>query len=114
MVEAIASLIESRAWKALEVHAAVNRNLHLRDIFAQDPKRGVRLKVEAVGIYLDYSKNRIIDETVALLLQLAVESSLHSRIDAMFRGERSTSRRSGQFCMFPCALLKRRRSSPRE
>jgi glucose-6-phosphate isomerase len=56
MVEAIASLIESRAWKALEVHAAVNRNLHLRDIFAQDPKRGVRLKVEAVGIYLDYSK----------------------------------------------------------
>jgi glucose-6-phosphate isomerase len=88
MVEAIASLIESRAWKVLEVHAAVNRNLHLRDIFAQDPKRGVRLKVEAVGIYLDYSKNRIIDETVALLLQLAVESSLHPRIDAMFRGEK--------------------------
>jgi glucose-6-phosphate isomerase len=88
MTEAITSLIEGAAWKALGAHAAANRNLHLRELFAQDPMRGKRLKVEAAGIYLDYSKNRITDETVALLLQLAVESGLRSRIDAMFRGER--------------------------
>jgi glucose-6-phosphate isomerase len=88
MTEAITSPVESAAWKALEAHAATNRALHLRDLFAQDPTRGERLKVEASGIYLDYSKNRITDETVALLLQLARESGLRSRIDAMFRGEK--------------------------
>jgi glucose-6-phosphate isomerase len=88
MTEALTSLIESAAWKALEAHAATNRTLSLRDLFGQDPTRGERLKVEAAGIYLDYSKNRITDETVALLLQLAVESGLRSRIDAMFRGEK--------------------------
>jgi glucose-6-phosphate isomerase len=82
------SLIESGAWKALEAHAVTNRTLHLRDLFAQDPTRGERLKLEAAGIYFDYSKNRITDETVALLLQLAAESGLRSRIDAMFRGEK--------------------------
>jgi glucose-6-phosphate isomerase len=88
MTEAIPRLTESSAWKALEVHAATNRALHLRDLFAQDPTRGERFKGEAAGIYLDYSKNRITEETVALLLQLAGESGLRSRIDAMFRGEK--------------------------
>ncbi len=88
MTEAMRSLIESNPWKALEAHAAKIRNLHLRYLFAQDQARGERLKVEAAGIYLDYSKNRITDETVTLLLQLAEESGLRSRIDAMFRGEK--------------------------
>jgi glucose-6-phosphate isomerase len=64
------------------------RELHLRNLFAEDPQRGERLTAEAVGIYLDYSKNRITDETVRLLLQLAEESGLRARIDAMFRGEK--------------------------
>ena len=64
------------------------RPLHLRQLFADDPKRGERLTLEAAGIYLDYSKNRITDETVALLVQLAEESGLRARIDAMFRGEK--------------------------
>src|ERR1035441_6223217 len=88
MTEAMASLIGTGAWKALEAHAAANRNLDLRALFAQDPMRGERLKAEAAGIYLDYSKNRISDQTIALLLQLAEESGLRSRIDAMFRGEK--------------------------
>ena len=76
MTEAITSLVESAAWKALEAHAATSRTLHLRDLFAQDPTRGERLQVEAAGIYFDYSKNRITDDTVKLLLQLAEESGL--------------------------------------
>ena len=88
MTEVTKSLIESAAWKALEAHAATNRTLLLRDLFAQDPKRGERLTVEAAGIYFDYSKNRITDQTIQLLLQLAGESGLRSRIDAMFRGEK--------------------------
>jgi len=88
MTEALTSPIESAAWKVLEAHAATNRTLSLRDLVGQDPTRGERLKVEAAGIYLDYSKNRITDETVGLLLQLAEESGLRLRIDAMFRGEK--------------------------
>ena len=88
MTKGIASLIEGETWKALETHAAKNRSLHLRDLFAQDPTRGERLKVEAAGIYLDYSKNRITDETVKLLLQLAEDSGLRQRTDAMFRGDK--------------------------
>jgi glucose-6-phosphate isomerase len=88
MTEASTSLIGSKAWKALEAHAATNFTLSLKDLFAHDPARGERLKIEAAGIYLDYSKNRITDETVKLLLQLAEESGLRSRIDAMFRGEK--------------------------
>jgi glucose-6-phosphate isomerase len=88
MTEAVPSLTESSAWKALEAHAATNRSRNLRDLFAQDPTRGERFKVEASGIYFDYSKNRITAETVKLLLQLAEESGLRSRIDAMFRGEK--------------------------
>ncbi|HSZ63006.1 MAG TPA: glucose-6-phosphate isomerase [Terriglobales bacterium] len=76
------------AWKALENHSRKTRNLHLRNLFASDPTRGQRMAAEAVGIYFDYSKNRITDQTVRLLLELAEQSGLHPRIDAMFRGEK--------------------------
>src|SRR5215468_5490024 len=76
------------AWKALEAHHRTVRELHLRNLFADDPKRGERMTAEAVGIYLDYSKNRITDETLKLLVQLAEESGLRARIDAMFRGDK--------------------------
>src|SRR5260370_22192666 len=76
------------AWKALTAHHDTIRHLHLRRLFADDPKRGERMTAEAVGLYLDYSKNRITDETLKLLLQLAEESGLRERIDAMFRGEK--------------------------
>ena len=76
------------AWKALESHAQQIKPLHLRKLFADDPKRGERFTLEAIGLYLDYSKNRIIDETLKLLLQLADQSGLRARIDAMFRGDK--------------------------
>ena len=88
MTTRIAPLTQLAAWKALEAHYSKVRELHLRTLFADDPKRGERMTVEAVGIYFDYSKNRITDETVRLLLQLAEESGLRSRIDAMFREEK--------------------------
>jgi glucose-6-phosphate isomerase len=76
------------AWQALERHHVEIENVHLRDLFARDPGRGERLAAEGAGLYLDYSKNRITDETIALLLQLAQESGLHERTEAMFRGDR--------------------------
>jgi len=76
------------AWKALQTHCEKVRELHLRTLFADDPARGERLTAEAAGVYLDYSKNRITDETLKFLLQLADESGLRDRIDAMFRGEK--------------------------
>jgi glucose-6-phosphate isomerase len=88
MTETVAPLTQRAAWKDLEAHYKKIRKLHLRKLFAKDPQRGERLTAEAVGIYLDYSKNRITDETVKLLLQLADESGLRSRIDAMFQGEK--------------------------
>jgi len=84
----LAPVTERRAWKALEVHFQHLKRLHLRDLFANDPHRGERLTVEAVGVHLDYSKNRITDETLRLLVQLAEESGLRTRIDAMFQGEK--------------------------
>src|SRR3989441_8916904 len=84
----IEPLTKRKAWKALQTHYKKVRELHLRNLFADDPKRGERLTAEAVGLFLDYSKNRITDETVKLLLQLAEQSGLQSRIDAMFRGEK--------------------------
>ena len=81
-------LTKRKAWKALQAHYKTVRGIHLRTLFADDPARGERLAVEAVGIFLDYSKNRVTDETIQLLLQLAEESGLRSRIDAMFRGEK--------------------------
>src|SRR5258708_25006977 len=76
------------AWKALTAHHDTIGQLHLRRLFADDPARGERMTAEAVGLYLDYSKNRVTDETVALLLRLAEESGLRARIDAMFRGDK--------------------------
>ncbi len=81
-------LNERREWRALEEHYQKTRHLHLRDLFATDPKRGERLTAEAVGLYLDYSKHRITDDTLDLLVQLAESSGLRDRIDAMFRGDK--------------------------
>jgi len=77
-----------KAWKALRLHFAKVRTLHLKDLFSEDPKRSERMTVEAVGLFLDYSKNRITDETLQLLLQLAEETELRARIEAMFNGEK--------------------------
>ena len=76
------------SWIALEAHYRKIRGLHLRHLFANDPERGERMAIEAAGIYFDYSKHRITDETFKLLMQLAEESGLRSRIDAMFRGDK--------------------------
>ncbi len=76
------------SWKALRAHHEKVQGLHLRTLFAEDAKRGERLTAEAVGLYLDYSKNRVTDETLKLLRQLAEESGLRGRIDAMFRGDK--------------------------
>ena len=75
-------------WRALAAHHKKLSKLHLRKLFADDPKRGQRLTAEAVGLFLDYSKNRVTDETMKLLLGLARKSGLRQRIDAMFRGEK--------------------------
>jgi glucose-6-phosphate isomerase len=85
---AIPSLTARPAWKALATHRQQVGGIHLRDLFAADPSRGERLTVEGAGLYLDYSKNRVTDETLRLLLQLAEESGLRARIDAMFGGEK--------------------------
>ncbi|HEX4000695.1 MAG TPA: glucose-6-phosphate isomerase [Pirellulales bacterium] len=83
-----AKLASLPAWKSLQSHFKKIEPLHLRDLFAQDPQRGRRLAIEALGIYFDYSKNRITDETIKLLAQLAEEAGLRERIAAMFRGEK--------------------------
>ncbi len=82
------ALRERPAWAALNAHHTRIAPLQLRELFAQDPKRGERLTLEAAGVFLDYSKNRITDETLKLLVQLAEESGLRERIDAMFRGDK--------------------------
>jgi glucose-6-phosphate isomerase len=79
------------AWEALESHYREVSGLHLRDLFANDPARGTRMAAEAAGVYLDYSKNRITDQTLELLIRLADDSGLRGRIDAMFRGEKINS-----------------------
>jgi glucose-6-phosphate isomerase len=81
-------LTKRPAWLALEAHNKSIRGLHLRQLFADDPKRGERLTAEAAGVYLDYSKNRITSETINLLLDLAEAVGLRAKIDAMFRGEK--------------------------
>ncbi len=88
MTPAIQSLTGRPAWKALEAHFQKVRDLHLRQLFADDRERGERFVVEGAGLYLDYSKNRITSETVSLLLQLANECGLRAKIDAMFRGDK--------------------------
>ncbi len=84
----IASLTQRPAWKALEAHYAEVQPLTLRALFDADPSRGERLVAEAVGLYFDYSKNRVTDQTLKLLVQLAGECGLRDRIDAMFRGDK--------------------------
>ena len=82
------SITQDRAWRALAAHYQKIKKVHLRTLFAQDPERGERMTAEAAGLFLDYSKNCITDETLRLLLQLAEETGLRARIDAMFRGDK--------------------------
>jgi glucose-6-phosphate isomerase len=82
------SITQRPAWQALSAHYQQIKDVHLRALFAQDPLRGERFTAEAVGLHLDYSKHRITDETLRLLVNLAAESGLRERIDAMFRGEK--------------------------
>ena len=103
-----AALTARPAWKALEAHHQKIRDVHLRQLFADDPKRGERLTAEAAGLFLDYSKNRITDETLKLLLQLAEECGLASASTPCSAARRSTSRRIGPSCTWPCA----RREAP--
>ena len=76
------------AWKSLKAHFEKIAPKHLRQFFAEDPQRGERLALDAMGLYFDYSKHRVSDETLALLLKLAEEAGLRGRIDAMFRGDK--------------------------
>jgi glucose-6-phosphate isomerase len=88
MKTTIKPITQSAAWKSLAEHSKQIKKLHLRKLFAEDAKRGERFAAEAAGLFLDYSKNRITQETLRLLLQLARESNLRARMDAMFSGER--------------------------
>src|SRR3954447_3877787 len=81
-------LRELAAWRELERHHADVRDVHLRDLFAQDPERGTRLTAEGAGLFLDYSKHRVTDDTLRLLVGVAEERDLRGRIDAMFSGQR--------------------------
>lgn len=87
-VKQTTSLMQRPAWQALEKHFLKNKDIHLRKLFADDPERGVRFAIEAAGIFLDYSKNRITGETIKLLTNLAEECGLRERVDAMFRGDK--------------------------
>jgi glucose-6-phosphate isomerase len=88
MTQSTTPLRQLSAWKALEAQATALKSTHLRQLFADDPTRGERLNAEAAGIFLDYSKHRITDDTLKLFAQLAEESGLKARIDAMFRGDK--------------------------
>jgi len=88
MIADTPTLTQRPAWQALAAHYQQLRPAHLRQLFADDPSRGERFTVEGVGLYLDYSKHRVTDETVSLLLRLADEAGLRGRIDAMFRGDK--------------------------
>jgi glucose-6-phosphate isomerase len=88
MKPTVKPLTQRKAWKSLATHYKKAQKLHLHKLFAADPKRGERMTAEAVGLFLDYSKNRVTDQTLKLLLQLAKESGLRARIDAMFGGEK--------------------------
>jgi glucose-6-phosphate isomerase len=88
MATSTISLTQRPAWRALDGHYQKIKDIHLRHLFADDPKRGERLVVQDVGLYFDYSKNRITEETIQLLVALAEECGLRARIEAMFRGEK--------------------------
>ncbi|MDQ1693926.1 MAG: glucose-6-phosphate isomerase, partial [Acidobacteriaceae bacterium] len=82
------SLLEQPAWQGLKQHAKEISKITLRQLFDSDPERGTRFTTEAVGLFLDYSKNRVTEETLRLLVQLAEQRGLKQRIEAMFRGEK--------------------------
>ncbi len=84
----VTNLTTSTTWRHLEEHVKAIRSVHLRDLFAADPARGERMAIDALGLYFDYSKHRVTEETLRLLVQLAEERGLCERIDAMFRGEK--------------------------
>ncbi|MGI8436131.1 MAG: glucose-6-phosphate isomerase, partial [Chthoniobacterales bacterium] len=88
MKTSIKPLTQRPAWKALAAHHKKIQNLHLRKLFADDSKRGERMTARAAGLFLDFSKNRVTDQTLKLLIQLARESDLSGRIAAMFSGEK--------------------------
>jgi glucose-6-phosphate isomerase len=99
MNSAIAPLTKRPAWSALLAHHKAIAPLHLRKLFTDDPARGERLALAAAGLYLDYSKNRITDETVELLVHLAEQSGLRERVDAMFRGDKINVSERPPCCM---------------
>ena len=88
MKNKIQPLTKLKSWKSLSTQSKQVKKLHLRDLFAKDPKRGERLALEAAGLYLDYSKNRVTDQSLKALFQLAKETGLRAKIDAMFSGEK--------------------------
>ena len=88
MATSTISLRQRPAWQALGAHYEKIKDTHLRQLFADDPNRGERLVVEDVGLYFDYSKNRVTEETIRLLVALAEECGLRARLEAMFRGEK--------------------------
>ena len=98
MTETIPSLTQTAAWKALEAHSQENRNLTIKDLFAEDSTRGHRLTVEAAGIYFDYSKNRITDETLGSCLHWPKKQGFRPTLMPCFAGTKSMSRRSARFC----------------
>jgi radical SAM superfamily enzyme YgiQ (UPF0313 family) len=95
------ALMGRPAWKAIEEHYQKIRNVYLGSLFADDPRRGERFAAEGAGIYLDYSKNHIADETIGLLLNLAEERGLRERIWAMFRGQKINITENGWFAARP-------------
>jgi len=101
--------IDAPAWLALQANYEKIKDVHLRRLFAEDPKRGTRLTAEGADLFLDYSKNRVTDETIGLLLQLARERGVAERRDAMFRGEKINITGTARFCTWPCV----RRAEPR-
>src|SRR5262245_44479501 len=98
------------AWRALEDHYEAMRSRHLRDLFAHDPARGERMTAEAAGVFLDYSKNRIDDETLRLLIALAEQSGLRERSTRCSEVRKSTSLKTGQSSTWRCARRKGRPS----
>ena len=110
----IQPLTKRNAWKSLAAHSKEIKKLHLRKLFAQDAKRGERFTAEAAGLFLDYSKNRITDKTLELLLQLAAESGLREKIDAMFGGEKINVTENPPSCPTPREHPERRFSRPQE
>ena len=90
-------LTELASWKALQENYGKIKGLHLRELFASDVNRGTRMAIDAQGVYFDYSKHRVTDETIQLLVKLAEESGVKGKIDAMFKGDKinTTEGRSG-------------------